>query len=213
MSDLDANVRPKTAGRLIAVSGIDGTGKTSLVSALVARLRSDGLDAVAVRPLAGDPEFFSSFGELRGRLHSEPARDELEAFLGRYSSWTLVRNYLMTVAPELERNRVVILDRWLADHVASQQCFGVQVCPDEQPLSLLPEAGTSIWLRCPPQLARERIVARDPDRDNFDEVFLSRFQSHLGEWFATEQHAAIDTSPSADEVLDTAYAHVRQVLA
>ena len=66
-------------GRLIAVSGTDGSGKTTLAKGLRARLESAGIRTVGVAPLK--PEFAVQdrliaviSGDYRGPLVGAPSR-------------------------------------------------------------------------------------------------------------------------------------------
>lgn len=106
-------------GRLIAIEGIDGTGKTTQVGLLVAWLLERGLDAVALKEptggrhgreiaaLARDGGLADPEKELR--LFMEDRREDVEA----------------SIRPALEAGKVVVMDRYYPSNVAYQGARGL----------------------------------------------------------------------------------------
>ena len=100
--------------RYIALEGGDGSGKTTLSSALAAQLRSDGDEVVEVREPGGTP-----LGEAVREmlLDSEHVDPWAEVFLFAAQRAQLVRE---VVAPALSRGAWVISDRTYYSSIAYQ---------------------------------------------------------------------------------------------
>jgi dTMP kinase len=100
--------------RYIALEGGDGSGKTTLSSALAARLRADGNEVVEVREPGGTP-----LGERVRELllDSDHVDPWAEVFLFAAQRAQLVRE---VVAPALERGAWVISDRTYYSSIAYQ---------------------------------------------------------------------------------------------
>jgi dTMP kinase len=100
--------------RYIALEGGDGSGKTTLSSALAARLRADGNEVVEVREPGGTP-----LGERVRELllDSDHVEPWAEVFLFAAQRAQLVRE---VVAPALERGAWVISDRTYYSSIAYQ---------------------------------------------------------------------------------------------
>lgn len=100
--------------RYIALEGGDGSGKTTLSSALAARLRSSGDEVVEVREPGGTP-----LGETVRELvlDSEQVDHWAEVFLFAAQRAQLARD---VVAPALQRGAWVISDRTYYSSIAYQ---------------------------------------------------------------------------------------------
>ena len=100
--------------RYIALEGGDGSGKTTLSSALAARLRADGNEVVEVREPGGTP-----LGERVRELllDSDHVDPWAEVFLFAAQRAQLARE---VVAPALERGAWVISDRTYYSSIAYQ---------------------------------------------------------------------------------------------
>lgn len=111
------------AGRLIAIEGIDGAGKTTQVEMLVDALRAAGHEVVPTKEPTNGPHgrrirAMSTAGEP-----VSPA-DQLECFVADREEH--VRDL---IAPALARGAVVVTDRYYLSNVAYQGAGGLD--PDE----------------------------------------------------------------------------------
>ncbi|HEX6147920.1 MAG TPA: dTMP kinase, partial [Acidimicrobiia bacterium] len=100
--------------RYIALEGGDGSGKTTLSSALAAQLRSDGDEVVEVREPGGTPLGEAVREMLLDSDHVDPWA---EVFLFAAQRAQLVRE---VVAPALSRGAWVISDRTYYSSIAYQ---------------------------------------------------------------------------------------------
>ena len=111
------------AGRLIAIEGIDGAGKTTQVELLVAALRESGQTVVATKEPTNGPHgrkirALSTAGEP-----VTPA-EQLEYFLADR------RDHVSElIGPALERGETVVTDRYYLSNVAYQGAAGLD--PDD----------------------------------------------------------------------------------
>jgi dTMP kinase len=102
-------------GAFVVVEGIEGSGKSTLVARLAARLTSQGLQVTTVRDPGGTP----LGDEIRGLLltSSHLPAPATEALLFIASRAELVARQ---IAPALERGVIVLVDRFLLSTLAYQ---------------------------------------------------------------------------------------------
>lgn len=107
-------------GRLIAIEGPDGAGKTTQVRRLAERLRGEGVDVLTTREPGG-----TALGERIRDLLLDPASGEIdvrtELFLFMASRARLCEE---VVGPAVAAGRTVILDRYLLSSVVYQGVAG-----------------------------------------------------------------------------------------
>ncbi len=168
----------RQAGRLVAISGIDGSGKTTLCETV----RRELARRTPVRVLA-PMKLPCHLRTLALKLHFPDAGDERrrEQFIADVISWTLRHNGEEVIGPALWSGQTVLADRWVADHVASQRLFGVTVDPSREPLAGLGAPDMHYLVTVPVELALRRIEQRDEARiaHEQDWEFLQLFQDEL----------------------------------
>jgi len=110
---------PREAGRFITFEGIEGTGKTTQIERLAARLRRSGVPVVLTREPGG-----TSLGrELRGLLlRPDPRPMSPDAELLLYVT-DRAQHLVEVVEPALARGEVVLCDRYL-DATLAYQGYG-----------------------------------------------------------------------------------------
>jgi len=106
-------------GRLIAIEGIDGAGKTTQVDLLVAALRASGCDVVATKEPTAGPHG-RKIRALSTAGHPVSPAEQLEHFIADREEH--VRD---VIAPALARGAVVVTDRYYLSNVAYQGAAGL----------------------------------------------------------------------------------------
>lgn len=153
---------------LVAIEGIDGSGKGTQVQLAVERLVASGRRAATLT----FPQYERNrFGRMIGRFLNgdfgslEQVRPELAALL--FAGDRLESKPLLESA--LAENDVVILDRYVASNIAHQAgrlgegeraSLADFLLWLEFELYELPQPDASIWLSLPVDLAQERIAAK-----------------------------------------------------
>lgn len=164
-------------GRLIAVSGVDGSGKSTLVSGLVRRLAGRGLPVrslPALKPRDGSPVGWAL------RIPQPGDGAARERWIAGYFTLVLASNAAELVAPALERGEWVVADRWALDHVANQRSFGLELDEWTAWLKALPQPDVHLLVDVPPETAARRIAARGKDPGvGRSHYFLTRCRGHM----------------------------------
>jgi dTMP kinase len=161
-------------GRLIAFEGLDGSGKSTQLKRLAARLRASGCDVVTTR----EPTEFPSGQRIREMARSgeelEP-EEELHWFVEDRRV-----HVAETIAPALRADRIVLTDRYYLSTVAYQGARGLdyeEILGDSEDEFPIPDL--VLLLEIDPKIAFERIHARGSEIEGVFEQceFLSRVAS------------------------------------
>lgn len=161
--------RLASRGVLVALSGIDGSGNTTVARRVVERLREAGLDAVyvwghrqALHWRGADPYVplavqFESLWRRIGRSREDLARHPLAKLL-HDACVTIDFLYVCWRVSEVRRpNRIVVLDRYLADTVAYLRSWGeFKVTLEGLLLGACPPPDVGVLLEVPPEEALRR---------------------------------------------------------
>ncbi|MCP3734728.1 dTMP kinase [Sphingomonas sp. RP10(2022)] len=209
------------AGAFIAVEGVDGSGKSGVVRALVAGLQARGLDVLGTREPGGTPQ-----GEaLRGLLLAgadeawEPRAELLLMTAAR------VQHIARVVLPAVAAGRIVVSDRYAGSTLAYQgagrgmdaglirdlhAAMVDDVWPD---LTLVLDIDPAVGLA----RSRKRLADGGIDEGRFESLALPFHQriraSFLAQAVAApERHAVIDASGTPEAVRAAALAAVEAAL-
>ncbi|MBK79549.1 MAG: dTMP kinase [Gammaproteobacteria bacterium] len=144
-------------GRLIAVCGIDGCGKSTLAEALVRALNSDGVPAKVVRTLSSDSAFFEAYT----RLLEHGSKVDLSV-LSALLAFERVRNTVEWIEPALTDGVTCVCDRYLWTEQAYSSARGVETAAGhwDQFCSIVPIPDLTILVDVPGDLAMKRIHQR-----------------------------------------------------
>ncbi len=161
-------------GRLIAFEGLDGSGKSTQLERLAARLRAAGCDVVSTR----EPTEFPSGQRIR-----EMARSGKELDLEEELRWFVEDRRVHVaeiIAPALRAGRIVLTDRYYLSTVAYQGARGLdyrQIFADSEAEFPIPDL--VVLLEIDPQQAFERVHVRGAEIEGVFErrEFLSRVAS------------------------------------
>ena len=162
------------AGRLIAFEGLDGSGKSTQLERLAARLRAAGCDVVTTH----EPTTFPSGQRIREMARSgQPLAPEEEL------RWFVEDRRVHVdevITPALRTGKIVLTDRYYLSTVAYQGARGLdfeQILADSEAEFPIPDL--VLLLEIDPQIAYERVHARGAAIEGVFEKreFLSRVAS------------------------------------
>ena len=143
---------------LIAVEGIDGSGKTTVVRFLIEELRKRGYDVVAFKEPT-DSEYGRRIRQILKERKVSP-EEELKLFIKDREF--NVRNNIL---PALKSGKIVIMDRYYYSTIAYQGALGLDVEMIRKLNEQFPKPDLVIILDVSPETALKRIKAkRRPDR-------------------------------------------------
>ena len=212
--------------RVIAVSGVDGSGKSSLVRGLMSELEAAGeraevlwfrpgmgmgwLDAPArtVKRLLRQPE-----SPAITRAGTGDAPRTRQGVLGY--AWCLVVTavYVRHVTGALRRAKgVVVCDRYVLDALVTLRVFyaGVDVALAERIVrARLPEPEVTFYLDVPAEVA----VARKPLDMIGEPAVRAQLEAYAAELPAHPQIVVLDGTAEPEELVSAAWSTVRQALA
>lgn len=187
----------------IAVDGIDGSGKTTLVSRLAALLSP-------LNPLVTkEPTDRSKWGQrlreatLKGRL---PVELELEYF-HRDRVWHIDN----VIAPALREGRPVLCDRYVDSTLAFQTSTSAEA--DNLYESFVDEIlvpDLTLILDCPVEIGLERIRKRNGGLSQFETVATLSTAKRIYDSREGKNYRHIDASRSADETFLQAVDYIKE---
>lgn len=138
-------------GVLIAIEGIDGSGKTTIAREIVKFLKKEGYDPVLLKEPSD-----SVYGEkIRSSKERLPPEEELRLFL--LDREIDVRERII---PALERGKIVVMDRYYYSNIAYQSARGIEFERiRELNEKIAPKPDLVLILDVSPELALSRIRA------------------------------------------------------
>ena len=181
-------------GFLIVIEGIDGAGKTTQADCLYGELCSRGLDVSRSKePTNGQYGTLLRESSQNGRLDLET---ELELFLKdrREHVESLIR-------PTLDRDAIVILDRYYLSSIAYQGCHG----GDEAEIRRLneefaPIPDLAIILDVDPKIGVARICNRDGQQNHFEDEAYLRCCRESFKRMPSKKVVIVDSSQSIEAI-------------
>jgi dTMP kinase len=152
-------VEPGTSGRLIALEGLDQSGKQTQAELLRDRLKQDGRKA----RLVTFPDYATSIGEeiaraLQGEREYEPDVMQLLYIANRYERKADLLRWL-------EGGLILVSDRYTASSVAYGEASGLDGPWLVEMQKYLPAAAMTIFLDIKPETAVQRKAV---DRDRYE---------------------------------------------
>ena len=149
---------------LIAVEGIDGSGKTTIVKFLEEELRRMGYDVLSLKEPT-DSEWGKKIRESFKDRSLKP-EEELELFL-KDREFNVQNNIL----PALEAGKIVIMDRYYYSTIAYQGSLGLDIDEIRRLNEMIaPKPDLVIILDVHPEIALERIRMRGDKPNRFEDL-------------------------------------------
>lgn len=196
-------------GRLIALEGIDGTGKSTQIELLAEVLRQEGRGVVVTREPT-DGVYGQQIRRLYQARDSVSRQDELELFLADRR-----QHVAQLIAPSLAQGKVVITDRYYFSTAAYQGVVGFD--PEaiiRQNELFAPVPDLVILLELPPAQAVMRIQQyRQDSLNHFEQEEGLRQVAQVFQSLDREYIKRVDGSQEIGVVHSQIVAHVRACLA
>lgn len=217
-------------GRLIAIEGGEGAGKSTLIAALESCCRESGREAVRTREPGGTPlgDVISQIvrrGRLARRLFADYTDAERWADLGPVAELLLfeaarAQNVRDVIRPAVDRGAVVLCDRFTASTIAYQGYGRGLPLDDVVAANRIATGGLEpdlvLLLDLPPAVGLGRATT-DPvaDRLRAEELaFHERVRRGFHDQAAADagRWAVIDAQQPPDDVVAVAWERVRPLL-
>lgn len=195
-------------GFLLALEGIDGSGKSTAAAGIVAALRAEGHDVVATREPTDGPW---------GRRIREMARSGERVSPEEELRWFVEdrREHVAgVIRPALDSGRVVVTDRYFLSTVAYQGARGLdwrRILADAEAEFPIPDLALIFDVNVPVGLARARGRAGDAEPAFEEEAFLARVETVYGA-IARPWLARIDGNRDPARVLAAALERIHDSL-
>lgn len=153
-------------GKLITISGIDGSGKTTLINNLE-KIIGDRLPVVCMSAYK-DTKFTEELEEVAKKAGT--TRRKCFSKLLRSITWKndLIGSTVKNVIPKLEEGKIVILDRYTLCAKAFTDAEGEEDSYMDIMLDGLPKPDLGIYLDVDIYTALDRINQRDKQKDPYE---------------------------------------------
>ncbi len=160
--------RQSGQGALIVLCGFDGSGKTTQIAELVARLRRERRPVVETRQptdwYRSDPwvRRFLDTGEC-SNMHA----------LALFAAADRRRHVSETVCPSLKNNRIVLSDRYVFSSLAYFGARGLEMSTVAKLNATIPRPDLAVYLDLAPTSLQDRIKSRDGKLLKYEEQRLA----------------------------------------
>jgi dTMP kinase len=196
-------------GRLLALEGLDGCGKSTQLEPLAAALRAAGRDVVATREPSDGPHG-RRIREMASSAEGVAPQEELRWFVEDRR-----QHVAEVIAPALAAGRVVVTDRYYLSSVAYQGARGIdwrEILADSEREFPIPDL--VLLFEIAPEVGLARVRARGGPLERAFE--RAEYLVQVAEIFRALDRPYIervDASASADAVAESVRARVHERLA
>jgi dTMP kinase len=189
------------SGFVVAVCGIDGSGKSSVMEELAARTRGLGLECTTTR----QPTAFYRSSEHVRTYHDNGVAGMWEEGIALLSACDRLLHLRTEVVPALRRGGVVISDRFLHATYAIFEARGVDAEWLRSINAYCPPPHLCVLLDCPAEVAMRRIHARG-GYIRLEERSYERLEAIRQRYLAVvpDDAVVIDATQPAERVLNEA---------
>lgn len=195
-------------GRLIALEGLDGSGKSTQLRRIQDSLEKNGYTVTASMEPSQGPVGQRIRELAREGLDELTGLDILNLFLEDRTDHS--HNLVL---PALKAGHIVLLDRYYYSSMAYQGAKGVDLdYIIAQHENRVPPADLALYFRIPSSLARERIEKGRGEGDLFEKAaFLKKVQA-IFDSLEFPEWTALDGTASPDEVFEQAWSAILPIL-
>jgi len=202
-------------GKFITFEGIDGSGKSTLISAIKERLLKRGIkeEKILITKEPGGTDFAELLRDvLAKKVDREPLAELFALLSARYD------HTKRKIIPALREGKIVICDRY-SDSTFAYQVFGkgleyYLVTHLNKIASLKLKPDLTILIDLDPKIAFERLKDK---RDHYESLGLEFFEKVRYGYLALAKRAkkrikVIDGSRSFEDVLNDAWSYVESLI-
>jgi dTMP kinase len=202
-------------GKFITFEGIDGSGKSTLISAIKERLLKRGIkeEKILITKEPGGTDFAELLRDvLAKKVDREPLAELFALLSARYD------HTKRKIIPALREGKIVICDRY-SDSTFAYQVFGkgleyYLVTHLNKIASLKLKPDLTILIDLDPKIALERLKDK---RDHYESLGLEFFERVRYGYLALAKRAkkrikVIDGSRSFEDVLNDAWSYVEKLI-
>ena len=157
----------EVGGLLIAIDGIDGAGKTTQCNLLEDWLKNEGFSVIIVKEPSKDGKYAKEIrrrSKIRVFNHKKTPEYELMLFVEDRKE-----NVRKWIAPNLEKNKIVIMDRYYFSTIAYQSALGLDanhIKKLNEDFAPIPDI--TIIIDVSPNVGIERINGRGDSCNSFE---------------------------------------------
>jgi dTMP kinase len=158
-------------GFFVAVCGIDGSGKTTQIGAIVDFLRARRETLSTRQP----SDLYRNDPTVRALLNLEVAGPEISRELALFAAFDRARHLRTEVFPVLERGGAVVSDRYVYSTYSYFLARGIDDIDWLKAINCLaPEPDVTIYIDVAPDIAIQRIIRRDGSSRKREEIDVER---------------------------------------
>jgi dTMP kinase len=197
------------SGLLVVLEGTDGSGKSTLVEAIVDEMQRRGVPTFAT--LQPTPSLRAT-DIFRLGLHNDATPDEYRAlYLCTIGDRLYHRNTVL--APHLAAGEVVVCDRYVFTTFANLLSRGHEFEPwMREVCAYLPRPHLALWADAPADLAIERVRARPNERRSLNEPYIRGLYDAFAALADGGELTRIDTSGDPAAAIDAALRLIEPLL-
>jgi dTMP kinase len=198
----------------ITFEGGEGSGKTTLIQALVKWLKEHKIDCVATREPGGS-DIAEKIRAILLDQQNTHMRARTEALLFAASR---VQHLEETVIPALDQGKIVLCDRYIDSSLAYQgyaRGLGFEAILKINTFALEHMPDVTVYINSDPQIGLARIQSRDNNRLDLEKL---EFHQKVREGYLKlanlypSRYMVINGDQSMQEVIDDVKAHLKDVL-
>lgn len=201
------------SGFFVAFCGIDGSGKTTQVRHANEYLLTTTSEVLLTKQ---PTDLYRNDPDVRALLDLRSDGALLTAELALLAAFDRARHIRTQILPALQGDGCVITDRYVYSTYSYFMARGIADLPWLQAINrLAPEPDLTVYIDVPPELAADRIIARDGSSRKREELDLARMTTvreyFLGQpWGSSPRFRVVDGTQPVDVVKDAVLALLKE---
>lgn len=191
-------------GRIIAIDGIDGAGKSTQVSLLLSYLSSIGVPVTVTGHGQASP-----IKEVFRRVLQKGIRDRDKRFWSHLLAADYAWRIENVILPSLENSQYILADRYLLSAFAYESARGTSLDFLYRTYSFVPSPSCTILLNIEPEVAQQRLMSRsklDPTEQDLE--FQNLCRSIMIEFASSFDAIILDGNQSIEALFD----HIKSIV-